>query len=139
MYNARETVFSDQPGKLPKRSQQGNKYLMVMVRIDSNSSFVAPLTSRKDPDLTRAYKSMVLLMKQAGMGPKKHILNNNVSEAMKDVIREKYNIEMELVPPESHCRNVVKLAIRNHKTHVSTVLAGTASKLPPLLLGGLLP
>jgi hypothetical protein len=33
-YDVRETIFSDQTGKLPTRSQRGNKYIMVMVEID---------------------------------------------------------------------------------------------------------
>ncbi len=35
IYNVRETIFSDQTGKFPKRSQRGHKYIMVMVKIIS--------------------------------------------------------------------------------------------------------
>ena len=88
MYDVRETVFSDQTGQFPTRSQRGNKYLMVMVEIDSNAILVEPLKSRKDPELTRAYKTLMLRLKRAGIVPKKHILDNEVSKAMKEVIRE---------------------------------------------------
>jgi hypothetical protein len=43
VYNVRETVFSDQTGQFPTRSQRGNKYIMVMVEIDSNAILVEPL------------------------------------------------------------------------------------------------
>ena len=33
-YSVRETMFSDQTGQFPTRSQRGNKYIMVMVEID---------------------------------------------------------------------------------------------------------
>jgi hypothetical protein len=36
-YMVRKTMFSDQTGQFPTRSQQGNKYIMVMVEIDSNA------------------------------------------------------------------------------------------------------
>jgi hypothetical protein len=36
-YMVHKTMFSDQTGQFPTRSQQGNKYIMVMVDIDSNA------------------------------------------------------------------------------------------------------
>ena len=54
VYNVRNTVFSDQTGHFPTRSQRGNKYIMVMVEINSNAILVEPLKSRKDLELTRA-------------------------------------------------------------------------------------
>ena len=84
---------------------------MVMVEIDSNAILVEPLKSRKDPELTRAYRAMMLRLKRAGIIPKKHVLDNEVSEAMKDVIREEYHMEMELVPPGCHRINSAEVAI----------------------------
>ena len=139
MYDARETVFSDQTGQFPTRSQRGNKYIMVMVEIDSNAILVEPLKSRKDPELTRAYRSMMLRLKRAGIVPKKHILDNEISDAMKDVIRDEYSMEMELVPPGCHHRNAAEVAIRNFKAHFLSVLAGTAKDFPPSLWDRLLP
>jgi hypothetical protein len=80
---------SHQTGKFPKKSQRGNKYLMVMVEIDSNAILVEPLKIRKDSKLTRAYHVLVMRLKNAGIVPRKHVLNNEVSQAMKEVIRDK--------------------------------------------------
>ena len=85
VYDVRETVLSDQTWQFPTRLQRGNKYLTVMVEIDYNAILVGLLKSRKDPELTRAYKAMMLRLKQAGIVPKKHILDNEVSEAIKEV------------------------------------------------------
>ena len=41
----------------------------------------------------------MLCLKRAGVTPKKHILDNDISEAMKSVIRDEYQMEMELVQP----------------------------------------
>ena len=60
VYNARETMFSDQTGQFPTRSKRGNKYIMVMVEVDSNAILVEPLKSRKDTELIRGYKSLLL-------------------------------------------------------------------------------
>jgi hypothetical protein len=54
-YDVRETTFSDQTGKVPTRSKQGNKYIMVMVEIDSSAILVEPTKSRKDAEMIRAY------------------------------------------------------------------------------------
>ena len=105
VYETRNTVFSDQTGAFPWRSRSGNKYIMVMVEIDSNAILVEPIKSRKDPELTRAYRSLMTRLSGSGIVPIKHILDNEVSEAMKDVIRDEYKMQMELAPPGCHRRN----------------------------------
>ena len=72
-------MFSDQTGQFPARSQRGNKYIMVMVEIDSNAILVEPMKSRKDEEMIRAYNALLLRLKQAGIVPKKHVLDNKVS------------------------------------------------------------
>ena len=52
---------------------------------------------------------------------------------MRDIIRDKYNMEMELVPPGFHRRNAAELAISNFKAHFLSVLVGTADDFPPTL------
>ena len=39
-YEVRETKFSDQTGQFPTRSKRGNKYIMIMVKIDSSAILV---------------------------------------------------------------------------------------------------
>ena len=63
MYEVRNTVLSDQTGKLPICSQQGNKYIMVMVEIDSNAILVEPIKNCKDEELMRAYRTMILKLR----------------------------------------------------------------------------
>ena len=76
VYKVRNTVFTDQTGQFPTQSQNGNKYIMVMVEIDSNGILVESLNSRKDSELTRAYQSMMERLKKSGIAPKKHVLDN---------------------------------------------------------------
>ena len=139
VYDIRETVFSDQTGRFPTRSQRGNKYIMVMVEIDSNAILVEPINSRNDHELARAYRVLMTRLQQAGIVPKKHILDNEVSEAMKAIIKDEYKMAMELVPPGCHRRNAAEVAIRNFKAHFLSVLAGAAEDFPPSLWDRLLP
>ena len=66
-------------------------------------------------------------------------MDNEVSEAMKDIIRNKSRMELELVPPGCHRRNAAEVAIRNFNAHFLSILAGTATDFPPLLWDRLLP
>jgi hypothetical protein len=78
-------------------------------------------------------------LQHAGIVPKKHILDNEVSEAMKTIIKDEYKMAMELVSPGCHRRNAAEVAIRNFKAHFSSVLAGMAEDFPPSLWDRLLP
>lgn len=138
-YDVRETIFSDQTGKYPTTSQRGNKYIMVLVEIDSNAILVEPMKSRNDSEMIRAYDAIVQRLIQAGMQPRKHVLDNEISENMKQHIKTKYKFSLELVPPGCHRRNAAEVAIRNFKAHFLSVLAGTAESFPTNLWDRLLP
>jgi hypothetical protein len=79
VYDIHETVFSDQTGRFPTRSQRGNKYIMVMVEIDSNAILVEPINSRNGHKLARAYRVLMTRLQHAEIVPTKHILDNKVS------------------------------------------------------------
>jgi hypothetical protein len=138
-YDVRETIFSDQMGKYPTTSQRGNKYIMVLVEIDSNAILVEPMKSRNDSEMIRAYDAIVQHLIQAGMQPKKHVLDNEISENMKQHIKTKYKFNLKLVPPGCHRRNAAEVAIRNFKALFLSVLAGTAESFPTNLWDRLLP
>ncbi len=59
-YMVRKTMFSDQTGQFSIQSLCGNKYIMVMVEIDSNATLVEPLKNRKDAKMIRAYNTLLL-------------------------------------------------------------------------------
>jgi hypothetical protein len=126
-------MFSNQMGQFPTRSQQGNKNIMAMVKINSNAILVKPMKSCNDAEMIRAYDGLLNQLKQAGIVPKKHILNNKVSENMKNHIRDTHRLNVELVPPGCHPRNVVEVAIRNFKAHLLSILAGVSKDFPPSL------
>ncbi len=110
-----------------------------MAEIDSNTILVEPMKNRKDAEMIRAYNVLLLQLKQAGIFPKKHVLDNEVSENMKKHIRDTCRLDMELVPPGCHRRNAAKVTIRNFKAHFLSVLASVADNFPPNLWDWLLP
>ena len=138
-YHVRDTIFTDQTGQFPVHSQAGNKYIMVMVEIDSSAILVEPIKNRTDAELTRAYSALMLRLRRAGIVPRKHVLDNEISAAMKDLIQDTYKMSLELVPPGCHRRNAAEVAIRNFKSHFLSVLAGVADDFPLKLWDKLLP
>ena len=52
VYNVCNTVVYNQTGQFPTRSKLGNKYIMIMVEIDSNAILVDPINNRTDAELT---------------------------------------------------------------------------------------
>ena len=87
VYDVHETIYSDQTGQFPTQSLSGNKYIMVMVDIDSSCILVKLMKSRKDTEMIRAYQALMLRLTRAHIVPKKHVLDNEVSDAMKQLIR----------------------------------------------------
>ena len=79
MAQARKNVRSTRPKPMKeykahhlKGKKRGNKYIMVMVEIDSSVIVVEPMKSRKDEEIIRAYM-------EAGITVKKHVLDNEKS------------------------------------------------------------
>jgi hypothetical protein len=138
-YMVQETTFSDQTDQFPIQSIHGNKYIMVMVEIDNNAILVEPMKNCKDDKMIRAYNTLLILLKRAGIVPKKHVLDNEVSENMKNHIRDMCKLDMELVPPGCHRRNAAEVAIQNSKAHFLSVLARVADNFPPNFWDRLLP
>jgi hypothetical protein len=101
-YMVHKTMFSNQTGQFPARSLQSNKYIMVMMEIDSNTIFVEPMKSCKDAEMVRAFNALLLRLKWADIVPKKHVLDNKVSENMKNHIRDTFKFNMEVVPLGCH-------------------------------------
>ena len=81
----------------------------------------------------------MLRLKRVGIILQKHILNNEVSNAMKTIIRDEYKMKLGLVPPGCHRRNAAEVAIWNFKSHFLSLLEGTATSFQPNLRDPLLP
>jgi hypothetical protein len=110
-----------------------------MVEINSSAILVEPIKNRTDTELTRAYSALMLRLQRAGIIPSKHILDNEISTAMKDLIQDTYKMTLELVPPGCHRHNAAEVAICNFKSHFLSVLAGVPDDFPLKLWDKLLP
>ena len=73
--------------------------------------------------MIETYQKIVERMKAAGLGIKKHYLDNKASEDFKAAIKED-DCEPEKLAPGNHRCNIAKRAIQTTKDHFISVLAG---------------
>ena len=60
---------------------------------------------RKDVEIFQAYADLMKWLHVINLVPRENIMDNEVSEILRNLIREEYKIELELVPPGAHIRN----------------------------------
>ena len=53
VWDLKETTYSDQTGRFPFTSYSGNKYLMIMVEIDSSIIIAEPLTNKTTEEMKK--------------------------------------------------------------------------------------
>jgi hypothetical protein len=138
-YMVRKAMFSNPTGRFLIQSLRGNKFIMVMAEIGSNAIVVKPMKNCTDAEMIRAYNTLLLQLKRASITPKKHVLDNEIFDNMKNHIRDTCKLDMELMPPGCHRWNAAKVAIHNLKAHFLSALAGVANNFPPNLWDWLLP
>ena len=79
--------------------------------------------------MIKARHRSLLRMMQQGITPAHQVLDNEISQAYKDEIRES-GMTYQLVPPEDHCRNISERAIQAWKNNFFGVLGGAAATFP---------
>ena len=72
---------------------------------------------------------MIDRLKTGGSCPKRHILDNAISEKYKKAI-EKNGMHWELVPVGMHQRNVAGKTTQTFKGHFKSILCGVANNFP---------
>ena len=78
--------------------------------------------------MIRAYLALIARVKWAGYKVKKHVLDNECSDELKEMIKER--CALQLVPPGNHRANIAEVGIKAFKQHFLGVLAGTAPDFP---------
>jgi hypothetical protein len=111
---------------------------MVLYEIDGNYIDAEPMQNSKDNSLVKAYNRVWARMTKSGkVKPTVHILDNEASAHFKEEIRK--NCDLQLVPPDTHRRNLAKRTIQTFKSHFIAILAGLDPSFPMTLPDRLLP
>ncbi|KAL7477530.1 hypothetical protein ACHAW6_003338 [Cyclotella cf. meneghiniana] len=126
----KKAMYSDQTGKFPITSRQGNKYIMVAVKLDGNYINAEPKKKRSKESLIKAYQAIHNRWKATKViSPNWHILDYEAPEAFKQAIRDK-QCRVKLTPTNQHRCNAAERAIQTFKGHFISVLAGVSDNFP---------
>ena len=88
VYESKESMHTDQTGQFPHVSSRGNKYMIVLIEIDTNSIWVEPMKNRAEGEMMLARRRALLRMKACDIIPKMQVLDNMTSKAYKQEIAE---------------------------------------------------
>jgi hypothetical protein len=111
---------------------------MLLCDVGSNYIDAKPMKDNKVSSLIAAYK--VLWARVTGnreIKPNMHIMDNNAPALFKGAIQE--NCILQLVPPDTHGRNLAERAIQTFKSNFISILAGIDPTFPMYLWDQLLP
>ncbi len=56
---ATQKIWTDQPGRFPKKSMKGNQYMMVLAESDSDAILVEQMKNRTSGEMIRAYQELI--------------------------------------------------------------------------------
>ncbi len=94
IYNATETMHSDQTGRFLAKSSRGNKYIMVLVKVDGNYVDAEPMENKSEGSMIKAYLAQWnRLTAIRKVKPKTHIMDNEASEEYTKEIRKNCTIQ----------------------------------------------
>jgi hypothetical protein len=128
-YDLKSTMYTNQTGLFPQISSLGNRYVMILHNVDSNSSRVEALKNNTNNKLILARAQAQECMRKAGIVPKHQILDNRKLVKYEEAICAS-GMTFELVPPDDHRRNMAEKASQTSKNHFVGVLSGCAPTFP---------
>ena len=101
LYNDRNTIGVDLPGRYPDTSFDRHKYIYVMHDMITNYINVKGLTSRRAPELIRGFEECYNDLKKKGFIARLVELDNEISKKMVHLFKTQ-NLDYQLVAPGDH-------------------------------------
>ena len=106
---------------------------MIIHEIDGASTWVEVMNNRTEGEMIKARCRSLLRMKQQGIMPAHQVIDNKISQAYKDDIRD-LGMTYQLLPPDDHRHNIAERAIQTWKNLFVGVLSRAAAIFPLHLL-----
>jgi hypothetical protein len=131
-------IYSDLTGRFPIAPSKENNYLLINYDYDSNGILAQPMQTRTGPCILAAYKVLHECLVAAGLRPQLQHLNHENSQSLKQFMTSE-SADYQLVPPDVHCWNAAKRAIRTFTKHFIAGLCSTDKNCPLHLWDNLVP
>ena len=101
----RDIIYTNQTVKFPIMSSRMHKYIMILCAINGNVVLAEPMKNNLEGAMVETYQNLIKRLNDAGILPKNHILDNEISKEYKEAI-ESNGMTWEVVPVGMHRRNV---------------------------------
>ena len=105
VYKSCNAMCTDKAGKFLHASTRSYNYQMIIHKIDGNSTWVESTKDKLQGKMIKVRGATLLQMKTQGIVPVHQILDNEISEAYKQEIKDT-NMNYQLVPPDNHRHNI---------------------------------
>ena len=83
-------IYSDQTGQFPVTLFHGNRYIMVLLKLDRNNILSELTINRTAEEIMIYYQKLIDLLKEKGIQPKLNLLDNECSEEFKEIIKKEW-------------------------------------------------
>ena len=101
-------------GNFPITSSRGHKYIMILCAIYGNVVLAQPMENKSEDTMVETYQNLIKRLNDAGIFPKKHILDNKTPKGYKEAIKDN-GMTWELLPVGVHQRNVAEKTTQTFK------------------------
>ena len=81
VYKPNQTFYTDQIGKSPHRLIRGNRYQMILHKIDGNYTWIETMKNKKEGEVILDQLRALARMKDQGIFPKQQVLENDILAA----------------------------------------------------------
>jgi hypothetical protein len=120
------SISSDQSGRFPITSNRGNGYVALFYVYNPNYIKSVPIKNQSKEELLQAYTEVYAWLSARGYRPLLHKLDNETSHDVKTFIVVE-QVKIQYMPPDMHCTNPAKCAVRTWKNHFTAGIAGIPS------------
>ena len=94
--------YTDNTGRFPIHARSVHQYAMIAYHCNANLILAVPFNTRKDSHRLKSYDKIMQCLSDHKLTVDLQILDNESSAEYKWVIKNKWNINYQLVPPNTH-------------------------------------
>ena len=113
-------------GSFLVHARSGNQYIIIVYHCDANLILNKTFASRKDTHRLLEYDKIMQRLNDNKLILDLQILDNEASVEYKRTIKNTWNTNYQLVPPNTHRSNAAERAICTFKAHFLSILASVA-------------
>jgi hypothetical protein len=129
IYQINGNLFTNQTGCFPITSNRGHAYVVVFYIYDANEICSVTIKDCSKEELFSTYHKIYAWLMLRGFKLLLHKLGNKTSKGGETIVATKQTC-IQFTPPDIHCTNPAKRAIRTWKNHFLAGMVGHLTTFP---------